>query len=127
MTAQEVVWFFNHRYGERAYIVETNDEINIFTKKSKWKIIKSDFPRFHYYTLFHYNLKSKTGYHKQMSGRTIEFLTFCACFHDELDFVGPQEFIEFERQYEMYCYGRELYERACAFEWLSGESLGVGI
>lgn len=80
MTAQEVVWFFNHRYGEKAYIVETNNEINIFTMKSKWKIIKSDFPRFHYYTLFHYNLKSKTGYHKQMSGRTTEFLTFVLVF-----------------------------------------------
>ena len=29
MTAQEVVWFINHKYGEQAYIVETNDQIAI--------------------------------------------------------------------------------------------------
>ena len=66
MTPQEVVWFFNHKHGERAYLVETEQYLQIFTSKSKWKIIKDDYRRFRQYTLYHFSMRAGQGYHKQM-------------------------------------------------------------
>ena len=34
MTPNEVVWYANHKYGEMAYMVETNDAYLIFTTES---------------------------------------------------------------------------------------------
>ena len=63
MTVQEVVWFINHKYGEQAYVVETEKEIFLFSLKSKWIIKKSDFKHFHTYTLFHFNDVEREHYH----------------------------------------------------------------
>jgi hypothetical protein len=52
MTPEEVVWFINHKYGEQAYLVETDEQILIFSRVSKWVIFKKDFTKFHIYTLF---------------------------------------------------------------------------
>ena len=124
MTAQEVVWFFNHKHGEKAYVVETNTHIHIFTPKSKWQIIKADYARFHEYTLYHFSLKAGAGcYHRQMKGYNIDYLVFCACYHDEDNVVFSRDFKEFQRLYDMYCYGREIEERANCWDWLCGKEL----
>ena len=46
MTSSEVVWFINHKYGEQAYVVETEKQVLIFTVKSKWIVQKDDKARF---------------------------------------------------------------------------------
>lgn len=124
MTAQEVVWFFNHKYGEKAYVVETPTRIHIFTSKSKWQIIKDDYSRFHKYTLYHYSIRAGKGYHKQMTGREIDYLVFCACWHDKERVVFPRDFNSFQYLWEMYLYGRQIEERAARFAWICGEELG---
>ena len=124
MTPQEVVWFFNHKHGERAYLVETEQYLQIFTSKSKWKIIKDDYRRFKQYTLYHFSTRAGQGYHKQMNGRTLEYLVYCACCHDETEtYTTPKTWNEFCRLYDMYCYGREIEERANCWDWLCGKEL----
>lgn len=123
MTPQEVVWFFNHKCGEKAYVVETETHVHIFTVRSKWQIIKADYSRFKEYTLYHYSLAAGKGYHKQMKGRNLDYLVFCACFHDEEQTVFPKDFTEFRRLWDMYCYGREIEERANRWDWLCGKEL----
>lgn len=121
MTPQEVVWFFNHKYGEKAYVIENDTHVHIFTPKSKWQIIKADYPRFKEYTLYHWSTKAGKGYHKQMKGRNLDYLVFCACFHDEEKCVFPRDFTEFRRRWDLYNYGQQLAESCMRFAWLSGE------
>lgn len=123
MTPQEVVWFFNHKHGEKAYVVETKTHVHIFTTKSKWQIIKADHARFHQYTLYHFSSVAGEGYHKQMVGYNLDYLVFCACYHDEENCVFSRDFIEFKRLWDMYCFGREVEERALCWDWLCGKEL----
>ena len=117
MTAQEVVWFINHKYGEQAYVVETEKQILIFTAKSKWIVQKSDYNRFRFYTLFHSNNAQGYGYHVQMRNKNIDYLVYCAIMHD----AGiPQNWNDFLNRWELYCLGIEVKERAAIFQWLSG-------
>lgn len=117
VTAQEVVWFINHKYGEQAYVVETEEQILIFTAKSKWIVQKTDYERFRYYTLFHYNFAQGSGYHVQMHGYAQDFMVYYAIMHDmgmEYDWQG------FLQSWKLYLLGREVESRAAAFEWLCG-------
>ena len=82
VTAYEVAWFINHKYGEQAYVIETEQQILIFTAKSKWIVQKTDYRRFHFYTLFHSNNTQGYGYHVQMRGNHIDYLVYCAIMHD---------------------------------------------
>ena len=119
MTAEEVVWFANHKYGENAYLIESETEILIMTAKSKWRILLNDLKRFGHYTLFHLNHKTDgIHYHKQCTSRDIDFLVYYAVRHD-LDI--PCDMAEFERLWEMYCLGRELEESCARFAFMSEE------
>ena len=46
MTPEEVVWFANHKYGENAYLIESETELLILTARSKWRILLNDLRRF---------------------------------------------------------------------------------
>ena len=117
MTAQEVVWFINHKYGEQAYVVETEKQILIFTAKSKWIVQKTDYESFRYYTLFHFNNAQGSGYHVQMRGHDIDFMVYSAIMHDlELGY----DWNGFLQSWKLFLLGREIEERAAAFQWHSG-------
>ena len=121
MTPDEVVWFINHKYGEQAYIVETNEEILIFSRTSKWIIFKKDFSKFHIYTLFHFNDIERKHYHIQNRSGNIDYLVFQAVMHDNKN--NHIDWLEFKRLWEMYLLGREIEERATKWEWLAGNGL----
>lgn len=114
MTAQEVVFFANLKFGEVAYLVEDKDEYLLMTSNSKWRIIKRDFSRFHCYTLYHSN--SIEGFHKQQRNPKVEFLIFDAIRHDTPS-MSKVSWEEFNRLWEMFLYGREIESRVAAFEW----------
>ena len=116
MTAHEVEWFINHKYGEQAYLVETDKQILIFTAKSKWIVQKSDFKRFQFYTLFHSNNTQGYGYHVQMRNKNLDYLVYCAIMHDN---GLEQNWDEFLQNWDLYCLGREIEERTAQFQWLS--------
>lgn len=118
MRPEEVVWFFNHKKGEKAYFMETKNVIQIFTPSSKWAIFKNDYTRFHRFSLYHYNDKRRRGYHKQMEGYELDYLVYCACYHDEPEFVSPKEWKEFQRLWEMYKLGREIEESVATWDFL---------
>ena len=65
MTIDEVVGFCNHLYGETAWFLENKEWIYLFTLRSKWLIKKSDYNRFGFYTLFHFNEVEGQNYHPQ--------------------------------------------------------------
>ena len=119
MTSSEVVWFINHKYGEQAYVVETETQILIFTAKSKWIVQKEDMKRFGFYTLFHFNLEEGAGFHRQMRGYNIDFLVWCAIMHDMDEFYPNSAWNKFYEDWQMYLLGREIEERAATFKWLS--------
>ena len=114
MTAYEVAWFINHKYGEQAYVIETEQQILIFTAKSKWIVQKTDYQRFHFYTLFHSNNTQGYGYHVQMRGNRIDYLVYCAIMHDN---GLLQDWNYFLNSWQLYCLGRQIEERAALFEW----------
>ena len=117
MTADEVVWFANHKYGECAYLLEYGNEMIILTAKSKWRILLNDLRRFGHYTLCHLNhATDRVYYHQQCTSRDIDFLVYYAIRHD-LDL--PCDMREFERLWNMYLLGRELEESVALFEFLS--------
>lgn len=116
VTAHEVEWFINHKYGEQAYVVETEKQIFIFTAKSKWIVQKTDYNRFRFYTLFHSNNVQGSGYHVQMRGKHVDYLIYCAIMHDN---GLEQDWNKFYKQWELYCLGRKIEERAAQFSWLS--------
>lgn len=119
MTPEEVVWFANHKYGENAYLIESETELLILTARSKWRILLNDLRRFGYYTLFHLNhATDMIYYHKQCTSRDLDFLVYYAVRHD-LDI--PCDMKEFERLWQMYCLGRELEESIATFEFFSTE------
>lgn len=120
MTSSEVVWFINHKYGEQAYVVETETQVLVFTAKSKWIVQKDDKERFGFYTLFHSNLASGKGFHVQMRGHHVDFLVWCALTHDMEKFYAIEEWNEFVKAWELFLLGRECEERAAIFQWLSG-------
>lgn len=117
MTSYEVVWFLNHKYGEQAYVIETDKQILIFTSKSKWIIFKDDRKRFKAYTLFHSNYEKGEGYHIQRYGNCIDFLTWCAVTHDMEEYYEDKDFQKFTLSWELYLLGRECEERAALFQW----------
>ena len=119
MTAYEVEWFLNHKYGEQAYVVQTEKQILIFTAKSKWIVAKNDYDRFHFYTLFHSNNKTGTGFHVQMRGRNIDYLVYCAIMHDNDDFWGKQNWYNFMESWRLFLLGREIESRAAAWDYLT--------
>ena len=120
MTADEVVWFANHKYGECAYLLEYGNEMIILTAKSKWRIILNDLHRFGHYTLFHFNHKTdRMYYHKQCTSRDLDFLVYYAIRHD---LNLPCDMQEFERLWEMYCLGRRLEESIATFDFLCGDN-----
>ena len=119
MTSSEVVWFMNHKYGEQAYVIETEKQVLVFTAKSKWIVQKDDKERFGFYTLFHFNATEGKGFHKQMRGNHIDFLIWCAIMHDMDRFYANYEWNDFMNAWELYLLGREIEARAAAFEWLS--------
>ena len=120
MTAQEVVWFINHKYGEQAYIVETNDQILLFTKESKWVINKNDYSKFHCYTLFHSNNKQGNGFHVQMRGNHIDFLVYQAIMHDNKEIFSNREtWDNFQNAWELFLLGRKIEAEISAWEWMT--------
>lgn len=119
MTAHEVVWFINHKYGEQAYIVETEKQILIFTAKSKWIVAKNDYKRFRYYTLFHFNNLQNQGYHVQMKGYNVDYLTYCAIMHDNEHFQTQQDWYDFMESWQLFLLGREIESRAAAWDYLT--------
>lgn len=123
MTAEQVVWFANHKYGESAYYFRSETEIQIWTAKSKWRILLNDLHRFGHYTLFHLNHATDgIHYHKQSQSRSLDFLAYYAVMHDLEDYpYGKKEWLEFQRLWDMYCLGRELEESCARFAFLSEE------
>lgn len=120
MTAQEVVWFINHKYGEQAYIVETNDQILLFTKESKWIINKNDYSKFHCYILFHSNNKQGNGFHVQMRGNHIDFLVYQAIMHDNKEIFSDREtWDDFQNAWELFLLGRKIEAEINAWEWMT--------
>lgn len=121
MTVEEVVWFANHKYGECVYIVQTKEELRIFTTKSQWCIFLKDLYRFGRYTLYHLNHQTdQIFYHKQCYGNHLDFLVYYAVRHD-LDI--PCDIKEFERLWDMYKLGREVEESIATWEFLSKEEI----
>jgi len=119
MTAQEVVWFINHKYGEQAYIVETGNRIFLFSLKSKWFIKKTDYQRFHYYTLFHFNDVEREHYHVQMKSKDLDYLVYQAIAHDNDNIpYSKEDWKQFNEKWNMYLLGREIESRAAAWDWL---------
>ena len=118
LTAREVVFFANHKFGEVAYLVEDKDEYLLMTSNSKWRIIKKDFSRFNYYVLYHSNNKTLEGFHRQSKGINIDFLIFDAIRHDSAELNGIS-WEEFNRLWEMFIYGRELESSLATFNYLS--------
>ena len=117
MTVHDVVWFINHKYGEQAYVVETEEQILIFTAKSKWIVQKTDYKRFQYYTLFHFNYAQGSGFHVQMRGYAKDFMVYYAVMHD----MGlPYDWSGFLQSWALYNLGREVEERAAIFQWFCG-------
>ena len=104
MTSSEVVWFINHKYGEQAYVVETEKQVLVFTAKSKWIVQKDDKKRFGFYTLFHSNLAKGEGFHVQMRGRHVNFLVWVAVTHDMDDFYAIREWNDFVNAWELTCW-----------------------
>ena len=119
MTSSEVVWFINHKYGEQAYVVETEKQVLVFTAKSKWIVQKDDKKRFGFYTLFHFNLARGEGFHVQMRGRNIDFLVWCALTHDMEEFYTIDKWNDFIQSWELFQLGQECEERAALFKWFS--------
>ena len=115
MTANEVVWFINHKYGEQAYLVETDEKILIFSRVSKWVIFKKDFERFHIYTLFHFNDTERKHYHAQDRSTNIDYLVFRAIVHDN-EYINWQDF---RKSWELFLLGREIECRAAAWDWIT--------
>lgn len=119
MTVEEVVWFANHKYGECVYVVQSRDELRIFTLQSQWRIFLKDLYKFGRYALYHINYKSDSEfYHKQCSGNHLDFLVYYALRHD-LDI--PCDIKEFERLWDMYKLGREVEESIAVWNFLCEE------
>ena len=119
MTASEVVWFINHKYGEQAYLVETDEKILIFSRVSKWIIFKNDFARFHIYTLFHFNDAEREHYHIQNKSGNIDYLVFTAIVHDIENKNNFTSWQDFRKSWELYLLGREVESRAAAWDWIT--------
>jgi hypothetical protein len=124
MTVQEVVWFMNHKYGEQAYVVETEKEIFLFSLKSKWIIKKSDFKHFRTYTLFHFNDVEREHYHVQLKSQNLDYLVYQAIAHDNDNIpYSDKDWKRFNEMWDMYLLGREIEGRAAAWDWLCGNIL----
>lgn len=117
MTAQEVAWFINHKYGEQAYVVEDDEKFVILSLKSKWVIFKKDFAKFHTYTLFHFNDVEREHYHVQDRSVNLDYLIFRAIIHD-YKYVDWKEFCN---SWELFLLGREVESRAAAWEWICND------
>ena len=115
MTPEEVVWFINHKYGEQAYLVETDEQILIFSRVSKWVIFKKDFTKFHIYTLFNFNDTEREHYHVQDRSINLDYLVFRAIVHDG-KYIGWKEFCQ---NWELFLLGREIESRVAAWEWIT--------
>lgn len=112
MTADEVVDFFNHKVGERAYVINEEDKIRIFTKDSKWLIFKDYNKCGSKYILYHSSsAKDHKHYHAQMESYNLDFLIFRACIHDYDDLPrGFGNWENFKRSWEYFCLGRDIAE-----------------
>lgn len=119
MTIEQIVSFANHKYGESAYWFRLGNEIQVWTAKSKWRILLSDMARFGHYTLYHLNHKTdKVYYHRQCESKDVSYLVYYAVLHD-LD--KPYDWKGFQDSYELYVYGQELAESCARFAFLSGD------
>ena len=122
MTIDEVVGFCNHLYGETAWVIEDNNWIYLFTLYSKWLIKKSDYERFGFYTLFHFNEVEGKNYHIQKRGN-IDFLVYEAICHDASEKSTRLKFTDFLKAWSLFKYGQQLYESVQTFNFLAGEEL----
>ena len=125
MTPQEVIWFINHKYKERAYLVENEAELRIFTKESVWRIFKSDWQCYGGYYLYHSNKIYGSGYHRQGGlAKNLARIVWYAALHDSLDLTFPRDYnhwADFNKSFELYSYGQHLWESCCRFAFLAGE------
>lgn len=130
MTPQDVVWYANHKYGELAYMVETDNAYLIFTEHSQWCIYKNDKERFGTYTLYHRNYAdgAPEGFHPQFKIPNCSLLTYIAVMHDKCkknaipgvdgDIHG---YDKFQDAWHLYLLGREIEERAATWDFLAAE------
>ena len=117
LTAREVVFFANLKFGEVAYLVEDKDEYLLMTSNSKWRIIKKDFSRFNYYVLYHSNNLSLEGFHRQSKGTNLAFLIFDAIRHDSPE-MNKMSWEEFNYLWDMFLFGRKLEASMATFNFL---------
>ena len=121
MTADEVIWFINHKYGEQAALDETSDLIKIYTGKSTWLIHKHDYEKFGRYELFHANQTTHIGYHRQMYGYTIPYLVYCAVMHDYPPIFSTRKtWDEFQNMWDLYQLGQSLWKSVCEWDEVCG-------
>lgn len=126
MTPDEACFFYNHKYGEQAYLITDNMNIlHIYTIKGKWMINLNDLRRFGVYTLSHGNEVEGAHYHKQMRGHDLTYLVFYAMCHDSPTgcYGSIDNYNEFRRLWLMYQLGRQCEERAYRWDWLCGKEL----
>lgn len=122
MTPSEVIWFINHKYGERAYLVESETEYRIFTQESVWRIFKSDWQHYKGYYLYHSNKLRGSGYHRQGEiSRELSKLIWYVALHDSYDLTFVRDWLAFNKSWRLYCYGQRLYESCYRFAFLAGE------
>lgn len=127
MTPERVVWFFNHKYGEQAYMMTDTDtdRILIMTPKGKWAIFLKDYKRFGHYDLYH---MSKDGsYHKQCYEFDLSYCVFRALAHDCLmdgkSCMAHKAWIPFQKSYEIWLYGRWLEREVSKWYWDNDEDV----
>lgn len=119
MTIDQVVEYANHKYGEIAYLIETDTVISLYTSKGIWKILKNDLKRFGHYTLCHKNHYHDTDYyHRQCTSMNLPFLVYYAVMHDygQVSY-GRDAWKQFQYDYEMFCYGQRLFESCATFNF----------
>ena len=120
MTIDDVVGFCNHLYGETAWLLEDKECIYLFTLRSKWFIRKSDYKRFGFYTLYHFNEKERQHYHPQKRNPCLNFLIYEAICHDAAEKEERFKFSDFLKAWDIFEYGQRLYESTQIFNFLAG-------
>jgi hypothetical protein len=113
--------FISSNYEDFYYSLSNNETLIIYTGKSKWKIILSDFYRFRKATLWHLNereigLDGKEKWHSQINMKNIYYGIFIALTHDIFkenkvneDFI-PECYQKFMVKFENYLVSKEIKE-----------------
>lgn len=127
MTPERVVWFFNHKYGEQAYLMTDTDtnRLLIMTPKGKWVIFLDDYKRFRQYDLYH--MSNDGSYHKQCWEKDLDYCVFRALAHDckmgDSYVMAYKAWESFKRSYEIWLYGRWLEREVSKFFWDNEEDV----